>query len=115
MIRFALLFPHPKPILARRPWIARLPYAITALADGTVLPDCARQLIRSDIDWTQSLPDFRSVDGARFLTPYALVRALRAGGSCSSTGVTRRPCCRSSASRRCAGACSARRTARPSS
>ncbi len=49
---------------------ARLPYAFTALADGTVLPDCARQLIRSDIDWTQSLPDFRSVDGARFLIDY---------------------------------------------
>ena len=31
MIRFALLFPHPKPILARRPWIARLPYAIGAI------------------------------------------------------------------------------------
>jgi glycosyltransferase involved in cell wall biosynthesis len=49
---------------------ARLPYAFTALADGTVLPDCARQLIRSDIDWAQPLPDFRSVEGARFLIDF---------------------------------------------
>lgn len=49
---------------------ARLPYAYAALADGTVLPDCARQLIRSDIDWDQDLPDFRSPEGARYLVGY---------------------------------------------
>ncbi len=49
---------------------ARLPYAFAALADGTVLPDCARQLIRQDIDWAQALPDFRSADGARYLIDY---------------------------------------------
>jgi hypothetical protein len=27
-IRFGLVFPHPKPILARRPWVATLPYLI---------------------------------------------------------------------------------------
>ncbi len=31
IIRFALLFPRPKPLLVRRPWIARLPYAIGAV------------------------------------------------------------------------------------
>jgi glycosyltransferase involved in cell wall biosynthesis len=49
---------------------ARLPYAFAALADGTVLPDCARQLIRQDIDWSRPLPDFRSAEGARFLVGY---------------------------------------------
>ena len=27
-IRFALVFPHPKPILTRRPWLAYLPYLV---------------------------------------------------------------------------------------
>ena len=49
---------------------ARLPYAFAALADGTVLPDCARQLIRTEIDWAQPLPDFRSAEGARHLVAY---------------------------------------------
>lgn len=51
---------------------SKLPYAFAALADGTVLPDCARQLIRQDIDWASPLPDFRSVAGARFLIDYLL-------------------------------------------
>lgn len=51
---------------------AALPYAFAALADGTVLPDCARQLIREDIDWSAALPDFRSAEGARFLIDYLL-------------------------------------------
>ncbi len=49
---------------------AKLPYAFAALSDGTVLPDCARQLIRQDIDWAQALPDFRSAAGARYLIDY---------------------------------------------
>lgn len=49
---------------------AQLPYAFAALADGTVLPDCARQLIRQDIDWTRDLPDFRTPAGARDLIDY---------------------------------------------
>ena len=49
---------------------ARLPYAFATLADGTPLPDCARQLIRREIDWTAALPDFRSPAGTRFLIDF---------------------------------------------
>lgn len=49
---------------------AQLPYAFAALADGTVLPDCARQLIRQDFDGSRALPDFRSAEGARFLVEH---------------------------------------------
>lgn len=55
-----------------RETFARMPYAFAALADGTVLPDCARQLIRQDMDWARPLPDFRSAEGARFLIDYLL-------------------------------------------
>jgi glycosyltransferase involved in cell wall biosynthesis len=50
-----------------RETFSKLPYAFAALADGTVLPDCARQLIRQDLDWARPLPNFRSAAGARFL------------------------------------------------
>lgn len=46
---------------------APLPYAFAALADGTVLPDVARQVIRRDIAWDARLPDLRSAEGAQFL------------------------------------------------
>ena len=43
------------------------PYAFATLADGTPLPDCARQLIREQLDWGQPLPNLRSLEGARLL------------------------------------------------
>jgi len=46
---------------------AALPYAFAALADGTPLPDIARQVIRSQLDWHAPLPDLRSDEGARVL------------------------------------------------
>lgn len=49
---------------------AALPYAFAQLADGTPLPDAARQLIRSQIEWTPTLPNFRSREGARFLIDF---------------------------------------------
>lgn len=55
-----------------RETFSKLPYAFAALADGTVLPDCARQLIRQDLDWARPLPDFRSAEGTRFLIDYLL-------------------------------------------
>lgn len=51
---------------------SKLPYAFAALADGTVLPDCARQLIRNEIDWSAALPDFRSAAGAKHLTSFLI-------------------------------------------
>lgn len=49
---------------------SKLPYAFATLADGTPLPDCARQLIREQLDWNAALPDLRSAEGARFLIQY---------------------------------------------
>ena len=49
---------------------SKLPYAFATLADGTPLPDCARQLIREQLDWNAALPDLRSAEGARFLIGY---------------------------------------------
>ncbi len=49
---------------------SKLPYAFATLADGTPLPDCARQLIREQLDWNTALPDLRSAEGARFLVRY---------------------------------------------
>jgi len=49
---------------------ARIPYAFATLADGTPLPDCARQLLRAELDWTQALPDLGSAEGARFIVEY---------------------------------------------
>jgi glycosyltransferase involved in cell wall biosynthesis len=69
----ALFAGYERSVIAHgRERFAALPYAFAALADGTVLPDCARQLIRQDIDWSAALPDFRSADGARFLIDYLL-------------------------------------------
>jgi glycosyltransferase involved in cell wall biosynthesis len=48
----------------------KLPYAFATLADGTPLPDCARQLIREQLDRNVSLPDLRSTEGARFIVRY---------------------------------------------
>ena len=49
---------------------AKLPYAFATLADGTPLPDCARQLIREQLDWNATLPDLRSSEGAMYLIRY---------------------------------------------
>ena len=49
---------------------AALPYAFARLADGTPLPDAARQLIRSQIEWSDALPDFGTPPGARFLIDF---------------------------------------------
>jgi glycosyltransferase involved in cell wall biosynthesis/GT2 family glycosyltransferase len=49
---------------------SRLPYAFATLADGTPLPDCARQLIREQLDWNADLPDLRTMEGAHFLITY---------------------------------------------
>jgi glycosyltransferase involved in cell wall biosynthesis len=49
---------------------ARLPYAFATLADGTPLPDCARQLIREQLDRNAALPDLRSSEGAMYLIRY---------------------------------------------
>ncbi len=51
---------------------ASIPYAFAALADGTRLPDCARQAIRNELDWNQPMPDLRSEVGARFLIDFLL-------------------------------------------
>lgn len=55
---------------AGRERFAKLPYAFAALADGTVLPDCGRQLLREQLDWTRPLPDLRSAEGARFVVDF---------------------------------------------
>jgi glycosyltransferase involved in cell wall biosynthesis len=49
---------------------SKLPYAFATLADGTPLPDCARQLIREQLDWNATLPDLRSSAGAQYLIRY---------------------------------------------
>jgi glycosyltransferase involved in cell wall biosynthesis len=53
-----------------REHFSRLPYAFATLADGTPLPDCARQLVREQLDWNSAMPDLRSTEGARFLIGY---------------------------------------------
>lgn len=55
---------------AGRERFAKLPYAFAALADGTVLPDCGRQLLREQLDWSRPLPDLRSAEGARFVVDF---------------------------------------------
>lgn len=55
---------------AGRERFAALPYAFACLADGTPLPECARQLIRKELDWTEALPDLRSLAGARYLVDF---------------------------------------------
>jgi hypothetical protein len=49
-IRFVLVFPRPKPILARRPWIAYLPYAVGLL----VMIAFARGVFAAGFIWTAS-------------------------------------------------------------
>lgn len=49
---------------------ARLPYAFAALADGTALPDCARAVLRRELDWSRAVPDLRSRDGARWVVDF---------------------------------------------
>ncbi len=49
---------------------ARMPYAFAALADGTPLPDVARQVLRRDLDWSRSMPDLRSRDGAKWVVGF---------------------------------------------
>ncbi len=56
--------------LAGREQYARLPYAYARLGDGTALPDCARRVLRLELDWNQDLPDLRSVEGARWLVDF---------------------------------------------
>jgi len=67
----ALFADYDRDVAARgRETYARIPYAFATLADGTPLPDCARRLIRQELDWNQAVPDLRSADGARFLIAY---------------------------------------------
>lgn len=55
---------------AGREQYAKLPYAYARLADGTTLPDCARRVLRRELDWSQPLPDLRSEEGARWLIDF---------------------------------------------
>lgn len=43
---------------------AAMPYSFARLADGTPLPDAARQVLRQQLDWSQPIPDLRSAAGA---------------------------------------------------
>jgi len=56
--------------LAGREQFAKLPYAYGRLGDGTALPDCARRVLRLQLDWNQALPDLRSAKGARWLVDF---------------------------------------------
>ncbi len=56
--------------LAGREQFAKLPYAYARLGDGTALPDCARRVLRLELDWNQDLPDLRSAEGARWLVDF---------------------------------------------
>lgn len=56
--------------LAGRQQFAKLPYAYGRLGDGTALPDCARRVLRLQLDWNQSLPDLRNAEGARWLVDF---------------------------------------------
>lgn len=49
---------------------ARLPYAFARLADGTPLPDIARQVLRLELDWSSPLPRLDSAEGARFVAEF---------------------------------------------
>ncbi len=55
---------------AGRDRFSSLPYAFAQLADGTPLPDCARQVIRLYLDWSAPVPDLRSGAGARYLIEF---------------------------------------------
>ncbi|MBC7941613.1 MAG: glycosyltransferase, partial [Chitinophagaceae bacterium] len=55
---------------AGRERFAALPYAFAKLADGTVLPDCGRRVIRNQLDWQAPLPDLRTAAGARWLVEF---------------------------------------------
>ena len=55
---------------AGRDRYAAMPYAFARLADGTPLPDCARRLIRTQLDRKRPLPPLRSPAGARFLIDF---------------------------------------------
>jgi glycosyltransferase involved in cell wall biosynthesis len=66
------LFAHYDRQLARagREQYAKLPYAYARLGDGSPLPDCARRVLRLQLDWNQDLPDLRSPAGARWLVDF---------------------------------------------
>lgn len=66
------LFAHYDRQLTRagREQYAKLPYAYARLGDGTALPDCARRVLRLELDWSQDLPDLRSAEGARWLVDF---------------------------------------------
>lgn len=49
---------------------ARLPYAFARLADGTPLPDIARQVLRLQLDWSRPMPRLDSPEGARFVAEF---------------------------------------------
>lgn len=49
---------------------ARMPYAFAALADGTLLPDIGRQVLRRELDWTRPMPDLRSLEGAKWAVAF---------------------------------------------
>ncbi|HRD99247.1 MAG TPA: hypothetical protein PLA97_22930, partial [Rubrivivax sp.] len=49
---------------------AAMPYAFARLADGTLLPDCARRAVRRHLDWSRPMPPLRSAAGAQFVIDF---------------------------------------------
>ena len=49
---------------------AAMPYAFARLADGTLLPDCARRAVRRHLDWSRPRPPLRSAAGAQFVIDF---------------------------------------------
>lgn len=49
---------------------AAMPYAFAKLADGTLLPDCARRAVRRHLDWGRPRPPLRSAAGAQFVIDF---------------------------------------------
>jgi glycosyltransferase involved in cell wall biosynthesis len=49
---------------------AAMPYAFARLADGTLLPDCARRAVRRHLDWSRPRPPLRSAAGAQFIIDF---------------------------------------------
>lgn len=49
---------------------ATMPYEFARLSDGTPLPDCARQVLRAQLDWSRPLPSLRSSAGAAYLIDF---------------------------------------------
>ncbi len=49
---------------------ATMAYAFARLADGTLLPDCARRAVRRHLDWARPRPPLRSAAGAQFVIDF---------------------------------------------